>query len=333
MSQKRIILSHPRGDLAIGEDEPPVFAAEIGLNHNGDLKTATEMIRSAAKSGAHYVKFQAFFAEDLFHPEKTPADLFAIFKRCSLAPEQLYTLKKYCDSEGIGFAATPFSPAWVAILKDLRVPYLKIASGDLVNPVLVHAAAAADLPLVISSGASTYAEIASCLNYLRNRNFSNFILLYCVSLYPAPPQKIRFSVLLKFMKDFGCLCGFSDHSAGFWAAPISVALGARFIEKHFTTDTALPGPDNAISATPEIFQSLVTHCDIAYGCMREQSAFPHEEEQRGNTWGRRGMYSGDWRDLEPGWEKTSNLEEITNKVEAGELRNTRPDNGRNIRFP
>jgi len=251
----------------IGASEPCFIAAEIGINHNGDLELAHRSIDAAAEAGADAVKFQNYRTEDFVANRTLTYDYvsngmtvcesqFDMFKRCELAPEHMRELRDHCQRRGIVFFSTPTSLDGLRDLVKLEVALLKNGSDYLVHLPLIRAMAETGLPTVLSTGMATATEIEDAVTAFRQAGGKNLILLHCTSSYPTPSVDVHLRKIPALASTFDCPVGFSDHSVGNVAAIGAIALGACFIEKHFTLDKNLPGPDHRFSADPGEFRSL-----------------------------------------------------------------------------
>jgi N-acetylneuraminate synthase/N,N'-diacetyllegionaminate synthase len=252
----------------LGPGHPVFVAAEIGINHNGDLGLAHRMIDAAAAAGADAVKFQNFRTEDfvsdrsLTHKYQSGGRIvresqWDMFKRYELRREWLGELAAHCRERGVVFFSTPSSEEGIAELLEVGVPLLKNGSDYLSNLPLIRAMARTGLPTVISTGMATLEEIDDAARAFREAGNDQLILLLCTSTYPTPDEDVNLRKLPALAAAFNSLAGFSDHSVGAAAAMGATALGACFIEKHFTLDRMLPGPDHAFSSDPEEFTTLV----------------------------------------------------------------------------
>jgi N,N'-diacetyllegionaminate synthase len=241
--------------------------AEIGINHNGDMALAEEMIRAAARSGADAVKFQNYRTEDflsdstLTHRYMSQGgwvieSQFQMFKRCELQPDALQRLKRCCDREGVLFFSTPTNYTGVEELVRLGAAYIKNGSDYLGHLPLIRHMAGSGLPCILSTGMATEEEIAEAVEAFRSAFGRELVLLVCTSSYPTPPESVHLKRITTLAARFGYPVGFSDHTHGWEAAVAAVCLGACMIEKHFTTDKNLPGPDHCFSADPEEFLEL-----------------------------------------------------------------------------
>lgn len=256
------------GDRLLGEGYPSLVAAEIGINHNGDMELAHRMIDAAADAGADAIKFQNYRTEDFLSDRslsyeyvsqgKTVVESqFDMFKRCELAPEHLRELREHCDRRGVLFFSTPTSQEGIDDLVRIGSPLLKNGSDYLVNLELIQAMARTGLPTVLSTGMATLAEIDDAVRAFRDAGGKDLIVLHCTSSYPTPPEDVHLRKIPALAAAFDCAVGLSDHTFGIVAAVGAVALGACFVEKHFTLDKNLPGPDHRFSADPAEFRALV----------------------------------------------------------------------------
>jgi len=256
------------GQRLIGAGRRVYLVAEIGINHNGDMELAEQTIRAAAGAGADAVKFQNYRTEDFVRDpdlkytyaqngREICESQMALFKRCELSASQLRRLKGCCDTCGVGFHSTPTSPQGIRDLLEVGVEVLKNGSDCLTHVPLLRALGATGLPVVLSTGMATLDEIAEAVGTVRGAGAGGMILLHCTSAYPTPPSDVHLRKIPTLARAFGCPVGFSDHSSGMDAALGAVALGACWIEKHFTLDRTLPGPDHAFSSDPQEFRQLV----------------------------------------------------------------------------
>lgn len=244
-----------------------LLIAEIGINHNGDLDLAERMIRAAAGAGADAVKFQNYRTEDFLSDHaltytyqsdgrEVTESQFAMFKRCELTDFNLARLKRCCDQAGVLFFSTPTSSAGVEALQRVGTAYLKNGSDYLGHLPLIRHMARSGVPTILSTGMATEVEIAEAVNAFRGAGGRELVLLACTSAYPTPKDCVHLRRIPRLAEKFNCLAGFSDHTAGWEAAVASVCMGACMIEKHFTTDRRLHGPDQWFSSDPTEFAEL-----------------------------------------------------------------------------
>jgi N,N'-diacetyllegionaminate synthase len=243
--------------------------AEAGVNHNGDLAMALRLCDAAQSAGADAVKFQSFRAEDLvlrgaptaaYQARETgQQDQFALLQALELSPAQHEAIKRHCDAIGIEFFSTPFSVDAVDMLVRLGVRRIKLSSGEITHRALVERAAAARLPLLVSTGMATMDEIREALQWIAaaRGGLEDVTVLHCTSAYPAPDDALNLNAIRSMAAELALPIGYSDHSLGIEAAQAAVALGASVIEKHLTLDRGLPGPDHAASLEPAPFRAMV----------------------------------------------------------------------------
>ncbi len=256
-------------NFVIGTDNPCFIIAEAGVNHNGDLDIARQLIDAAKESGADAVKFQYFITENLvtdaalkatYQVENTgvAGSQFEMLKSLELDFEQHEVLKKYCEERGILYICTPYDHHSVNKLDELDVAVYKIASTDTTNIPLLRHIAGKGRPVILSTGMCTLGEVEVAVSTLKENGLEGkIILLQCTSEYPAPMAEINLKAMQTLEQAFLCPVGFSDHTEGVGASPWSVALGARIVEKHFTLDCSMDGPDHRASIEPAEFETLV----------------------------------------------------------------------------
>ena len=242
--------------------------AEIGVNHNGDMQLARRMIAAAKSSGADAVKFQTFTAEALVsqgtpkvrYQESTtsPSEShYEMIEKLELKRKDHFLLKSYCDKVGIEFLSTPYDVNSAKFLhEELDVRLFKTASADIVDLPLHQYIASTGKHSLVSVGMATLGEIEDVVDIYRSPGSQNPTLLHCVSNYPCADESLNLNVMMTLKNAFQLQVGYSDHSIGCEAAVLSVALGAKIIEKHFTLDRNLAGPDHMASSTPQEFAEL-----------------------------------------------------------------------------
>ena len=277
------------GTRRLSPEAPCFLVAEIGINFNGDLDLAKRTIDAAKTAGADMVKFQSFAVED-FVPDKNleleyisqgqpvVESQYDLFRRCELSEEDLRVLSNHCRDTGIGFHSTPTNREGIALLAELGVPVLKNGSDFLTHLDLIAAMGESGLPTVISTGMATLAEVDDAVRVFRETGNEQLIVLHCVSQYPTPPPELHMLKISALADAFDCVVGFSDHSEGNVAAVMSVVLGSRWLEKHFTLDKNLPGPDHRFSADPAEFASLVHDVRIAETALGSSALGPTTRE-------------------------------------------------------
>jgi len=242
------------GEKEIGEGKPTFIIAEAGINHGGDLEIAKKLIEAAAKSGADAVKFQTYITEKRVKKE---SPIFNLLKECELNEKDHEELFSFAEKKNIIFFSTPFDEESVELLVNLGVPLLKIASFDIVNQKLLRKVATQNIPIIISRGMADNNEINRALNIFNQYN-ATYALLHCVSAYPLGDDDANLNIIKTLKKEYDCPIGYSDHTLGIKVPVLSVAVGATLIEKHFTLDKNLDGPDHKLSANPDEFNEMVT---------------------------------------------------------------------------
>lgn len=256
------------GNKLVGPQQPVFVIAEAGVNHNGDLKMARELIDVAVAAGADAVKFQTFQADHLAMPDAPKAEYqlqttgadesqLEMLRRLELSADAHKELQTYCNERGIIFLSTPFDEQAVDLLHELGVPAIKISSGDLTNSPLLEYVALKEKPIILSTGMSELSELIEAVSVLNSAGCENPILLHCVSNYPAAASEVNLRAMQTMRSAFDLPVGFSDHTEGIDVALAAVALGACVIEKHFTLDRTLPGPDHRASLEPDELKQLV----------------------------------------------------------------------------
>lgn len=268
-----------------------LLVAEIGINHNGDMALAETMIRAAAAAGADAVKFQNYRTEDFLSDHtltytyrsqgrEITESQFAMFKRCELDRTGLAHLKRCCDEAGVLFFSTPTSAEGVDDLRAVGTAWLKNGSDYLGHLPLIRHMARSGIPTILSTGMATESEVAEAVEAFRGAGGRELVLLACTSAYPTPPACVNLRRITALAEKFGCPAGFSDHTAGWEAAVAAVSLGACMVEKHFTTDRTLPGPDQWFSSDPAEFAELVRRVRATETMLGRAELAPTAAEQQ-----------------------------------------------------
>lgn len=248
------------------QGERVVVIAEAGVNHNGDEATAHALIDAAVEADADVVKFQTFDPDKLVAPntETTPyqrrrsssADQRELLRHLALRNDAWMRLRDHAHDRGIGFLSTPFDSASASMLVELGVDALKLSSGELTNLPFLRDMARLGIPLLISTGMGTMDEVATAVDTCRAAPLLG--IFHCVSAYPAPIDECNLFAIPSMVKAFGVPVGWSDHTVGNESAVVATAIGARFLEKHFTLDRSMPGPDHAASLEPDELSTYVS---------------------------------------------------------------------------
>ncbi len=273
------IQGHP-----IGTGHPCFVVAEAGVNHNGDIELAKRLVDVAADAGADAVKFQTFRADTLVVPDAPKADYqlqttdsgesqYEMLKSLELSDEAHRLLLDRCNERGVLFMSTPFDEDSADFLDELGVPVFKMASPEITNlPFLAHTASKGK-PMVVSTGTASIGEVEGAVRAIEEAGNDQIVLLHCVSSYPADPADANLRAMQTMEMAFNRPVGYSDHTPGIEVALAAVALGACIIEKHFTLDRGLPGPDHKASLEPAELGALTTGVSIV------QSALGHGRKQ------------------------------------------------------
>ena len=253
--------------------------AEAGVNHNGSLKLAKQMIEEAARAGADYIKFQTFKPEKLVSKYAQKADYqkkttgnnesqLQMLEKLALSYDDFVELKKYCEQIGIGFLSTPFDEDSIRFLNRLDMDFWKIPSGEITNyPYLVQIAQTGR-DIVLSTGMCEMDEIADAMKVLEENGAGNIPLLHCNTEYPTPYEDVNLLAMKQMRTAFKKQVGYSDHTVGIEVPIAAVALGAEIIEKHFTLDKNMEGPDHKASLEPlELTQMIcsIRHIEKSLG--------------------------------------------------------------------
>ncbi|WP_380675292.1 N-acetylneuraminate synthase [Salinigranum sp. GCM10025319] len=254
------------------------FIAEAGVNHDGDVEQARELVDAAAEAGADAVKFQTFAADRLVSPDAPKAayqeetddadSQYEMLRRLELPPTEHDELRDYCSDRGIQFLSTPFDPESADLLDELGLPAIKLGSGELDNLPLLRRVAGFGRPLIVSTGMGTLEEIETALDAIRDAGAPPVALLHCTSAYPSTLDEVNLRAMRTMDDAFDVPVGYSDHTTAVETPAFAVAAGARIVEKHFTLDTSLPGPDHAASLEPDELAravSLVRDASTALG--------------------------------------------------------------------
>ena len=244
--------------------------AEIGVNHNGDVELAKQLIDSAKAAGADVAKFQVFDAERLVTGDAPSADYqtrntgkeqhqLQLLQDLQLSEANFHELRNYCALAGIEFMASGFSIEDIDTIVSLGVQRLKIPSGEITNLPYLRVAASHKLPIILSTGMATIDEVEDALVVFEESGLdvSLVTVLHCTTDYPTQLEDVNLQAMLTLRDELHVAVGYSDHTEGITVAPIAVGMGARVIEKHLTLDQALPGPDHLASLEPSDFANMV----------------------------------------------------------------------------
>ncbi len=277
------------------------FIAEAGVNHNGNMEIARKMVDEAVSAGADAVKFQNFKAELLAQKglEKeeyqkntsgSEEDQFQMLKKLELSSEDTAMLRDYCRGKKTEFISTPYDYESVDLLEKLGVEKFKVAAGELTDTEFLKYIARKNKPVIISTGAGTLDEVDEAVDSVKDIN-SDFALLQCTSAYPAPLSDVNLNAMKAMKIRYNCTVGYSDHTPGNAAAVLSVAAGAEIIEKHFTLDRNMDGPDHKASMEPGELKTLIEEIRNAEMIMGSPEKKPSASESETIRLGRRSILS------------------------------------------
>jgi len=238
----------------VGENSPVFIIAEAGINHNGNLKLAKKMVTEAKHCEADAIKFQTFKAQDLASKK---SKYYNIFKNLEFDENEFGEISDFCKTQGIIFCSSPFSERAVDLLVSLKVPLIKIASGDLTDTPLIKYAASKKKPIIISTGMANLNEIRFAIKSITSQKNNQIIIMHSVSAYPTPPEETNLKVLRTLKKSFRYPIGYSDNGPNLLVPLVAISQGANIIEKHFTLDRKMKGPDHHFSADPLQLKELV----------------------------------------------------------------------------
>ena len=330
-----------------------IIIAEAGVNHNGDIQIAKKLIDAAVDAGVDYVKFQTFKADSLVSKSAKKAEYqsvnindgddsqYAMLKNLELSHEDHLELMSYCEERNINFFSTAFDVEGVHYLNDLGLSFFIIPSGEITNYPYLKAVALCKKPVVMSTGMCSENDIEKALEVLVKFGLSMEMIsiLHCNTEYPTPMKDVNLKAMLTIQEKFKTKIGYSDHTVGIEVPVAAVALGAQVIEKHFTLDKTLPGPDHVASLEPDELKAMVKairNIELAMsgngGKVPSESEFKNIAIARKSLHIKRDLLKGhtitdeDLIPLRPGdgispmeWENVIGKTLITNKVEFDKL--------------
>lgn len=318
------------GDRKVGEGQPVFVIAEAGVNHNGDVELAIKLIREAKKSGADCVKFQTFKADRIVTQTSPKAayqlkttdeqeSQFDMLKKLELKADDYQLLLEECKRQDILFLSTPYNLEDADFLNEIGVKAFKVASGQFVEYPFLKYLASFNKPLILSTGMCSEEEVSNTIDFLKNNGDPEIILLQCTTNYPSLIEDANVKAMVSIGVATGQMTGYSDHVSNNFACFSSVALGACVIEKHFTLDTSMTGPDHSSSLNPEQFSELINGIRQVEKSLGSGIKVPTEAERK-NTFGmRRSMIA--LRDLAAG--QTIRMEDVGFKRPMNGLSPTR----------
>lgn len=330
-----------------------IIIAEAGVNHNGDMQVAKKLIDAAVNAGVDYVKFQTFKADNLVSKSAKKAEYqsvnindgddsqYDMLKNLELSHENHLELISYCAERNIKFFSTAFDVEGVNYLNDLGLSFFKIPSGEITNYPYLKAVALCNKPVVMSTGMCLESEIKDALDVLLKFGLKkeDISILHCNTEYPTPMKDVNLKAMLSIQKTFGVPIGYSDHTLGIEVPIAAVAMGAKIIEKHFTLDRLLPGPDHAASLEPDELKEMVKAIrNVEAAISGDGEKVPSQSETKNIAIARKSIYlkknlvkghvitDEDLISLRPGdgispmqWENILGKTLITNKMEFDKL--------------
>jgi N,N'-diacetyllegionaminate synthase len=340
------------GNREIGEKPDTYIIAEAGVNHNGDLEKAKELIDVAKDAGADAVKFQTFKAKELASKEASKVDYqkeeneedsqYEMLKELELAKKNFEKLKDYASQKEITFLSTPFEKQSADILEDLEVKAFKIGSGEITNTPLLRHIAKKGKPIILSTGMSDLGEVEDAVDVLKEEN-AEFVLLHCVSNYPTRPKEVNLRAMDTLEQAFNVPTGFSDHTMDTHIPVAAVARGATVIEKHFTLDKSLEGPDHEASLNPEELEEFITKIRETEEALGTGVKKPAKREKNNKKAIRKGIVAS--KDIKKGESleeskisikrpaegiKPKHLEQIIGKEAKADMKSDKPINWEDI---
>jgi len=278
------------GNRPVGEGKPCYIIAEAGVNHNGDVTLAKQLIKAAAAAGADAVKFQTFVTGSVVTKDAEKADYqkettggeesqYDMIRKLELTPGNFRTLHRYAARRHITFLSTPADLSSLEVLVGLDLPAMKVSSGEVTNAPLLKAIGKTGKPVFLSTGMSTLGEIEGAIRFLREGGAGAIILLHCVTSYPAALGEANLLAIRTLRCAFKLPVGYSDHTAGLLAPLAARVLGACVIEKHFTLNHDLPGPDHRASLEPAELADMIRGIRDIEGALGDGIKRPSPQEE------------------------------------------------------
>lgn len=277
--------------------------AEAGVNHNGDMELAKRLIDAAHDAGADAVKFQTFKAENVVSAKAKKAayqevntgnqeSQLDMIKKLELGQSEFLELKQYADQVGIQFMSTAFDMESVDFLAGLNMPFYKVPSGEITNLPYLRKIASLDIPIILSTGMSDLGEIEKAVEVFENghRNRKDIYVLHCNTEYPTPFEDVNMKAMLTIGQAFGVSIGYSDHTLGVEVPVAAVAMGAKMIEKHFTLDRTMDGPDHVASLEPSELKQMVQMIRNVVQIMGDGIKRPSPSERKNKDIARRSIH-------------------------------------------
>ena len=268
-----------------------IIIAEAGVNHNGNVEIAKKMVLAAKKAGADYIKFQTFCPEKLVSKSAEKADYqkqntiaqesqLEMLQQLALTQDDFFELKEYCKRKEIGFLSTPFDLDSLHFLDSLDMDFWKLPSGEITNLTYLLEIAKTGKPVVMSTGMCELEEIKEAVDYLRRAGTEKIILLHCNTEYPTPMEDVNLKAMQDIKDSLGLPVGYSDHTQGIEVPIAAAAMGACVLEKHFTLDRTMSGPDHRASLEPKELQSMVAAVRNIEKAMGNGKKEPSQSERK-----------------------------------------------------
>lgn len=290
------------GDVEVGSSQRPFFIAEAGVNHNGNIETAKNLIDVAADAGADAVKFQTFSADRLVTPDAPKAEYqtettgegsqYDMLKRYELGQEDHEILFEYCSQQDITFLSTPFDQLSASILEELGVQAIKLGSGELTNTPLLKHVAQFGIPLIVSTGMGTLDEVKEARDAIYSVDSEvDVVFLHCTSTYPCSVDDVNLRAMQTIQDELETRIGYSDHTTLPEMPAMAVAAGACVVEKHFTLDSSMPGPDHEASLEPDELDRAIDLVDLIHRALGSSIKEPVSEEFKNKQITRKGIYA------------------------------------------
>ncbi len=266
-----------------------LIIAEAGVNHNGDVNIAFRLCDAAKKAGADVIKFQTWKTENLITKSVAQAKYqsdntgvvetqYEMLKRLELSYDDFGRLKEYCDRIGIEFASTADEEESLDVICDLGVRFLKVGSGEIGNIPYLRSIGGKGKPVILSTGMSTLEDVEKSINAIKEGGTADITLLHCTTNYPCLPRDVNLNAMCTLRDIFRCPVGYSDHTKGYEAAIMAVAMGAGVLEKHFTLDKDMQGPDHKASADVEELTQYVNSIRMAEHILGDGTKRPVSDE-------------------------------------------------------
>lgn len=282
-----------------------LIIAEAGVNHNGDLDMAKKLVQAAALAGADYVKFQTFRTENLVSTlaqkadyqkknlgDQTPDSQFEMLKKLELSVENHNKIIEFCKEAGIKFLSTAFDLESIDLLNKFNIDLFKIPSGEITNLQYLKKIGSYNRRIIISTGMCVMSEIEDAINVLidSGADKNNISILHCTTEYPTPMKDVNLNAMLSIKNQFGLPVGYSDHTLGIEVPIAAVAMGASIIEKHFTLDKNLSGPDHKASLNPSELKEMVSAIRNVEICLGSFTKQPTDIERKNSLVGRKSIH-------------------------------------------